>query len=309
MNANTLKYLFFSLFLTACRTVSPRLVCALPDVLRESSGLVVESANRFWTINDSGGEAALYQFDATGRVLKIVQLTGATNRDWEELTTDTDGNFYVGDIGNNPETRRDLAVYKVLKKDLVVITDSLSSVSAIKIPFRYADQTAFPPVQSQFRFDAEAFLVWSDSLQIFTKDYDAKPYSGVTHIYGVGNNNEATEQIAAHLDSFETNKTWKFRGAITAAAVSPDRSKVVLMSYQRLWIFTNFKGNEFWKGDYQELNFGLKNFAQREGISFADNCTLYITSEKNVFRGIRIGGNLSKLNVCDYLKRKKHRRS
>jgi hypothetical protein len=305
MNVRYLKYLLFLPFLIACKTITPRLVCALPDVLRESSGLIVQSPNSFWTINDSGGEAALYQFDSTGRIRHVVKLLGATNNDWEELTTDAIGNFYVGDIGNNPETRRDLAFYKVLKTDLAVLNDSVSSVKAVKIPFRYAAQTAFPPIKPQFHFDAEAFIVRSDSLFIFTKDFDSKPYSGQTHIYGLKNSNADFEQSAAHLGMVATNKSWKYRGAITAAAVSPDQSKVVLMSYQRLWIFTDFGSKPFWQGRRKELRFGLRNFAQREGVAFSDNCTIYITSEKNVVKGIKFGGNLSRLNVCDYLPKTK----
>jgi hypothetical protein len=301
MKISFFKIFFLLPFMAACQTISPRLVCALPDVLRESSGLVVQSPNAFWTLNDSGGEAVLYQFDSTGRVRRVVALLNSNNKDWEELTTDSIGNFYVGDIGNNDETRRALTFYKVLKNDVLASTDSLSTANAVKIPFRYADQTAFPPPAAQLYFDAEAFLAWSDSLLIFTKDFDTDPYIGSTHIYGVRNQTGLAEQAVPRLDTFATDGSWKYNGAITAAAISPDRSKVVLMSYQKLWIFTNFKGKEFWKGKRTVLTFGLDDFAQREAVAFSDNCRIYITSEKKTTNGISFGGNLSTLNVCDYL--------
>ena len=228
-------------------------------------------------------------------------LLNSTNKDWEELTTDSLGNFYVGDIGNNDETRRNLTFYKVLKNDVLASSDSLSTANAVKIPFRYADQTAFPPPPAQLYFDAEAFLAWSDSLLIFTKDFDSNPYIGTTHIYGVRNQTALAEQAVPRLDAFATDGSWKYNGAITAAAISPDRSKVVLMSYQKLWIFTNFKGKEFWKGKRTVLTFGLDDFAQREAVAFSDNCRIYITSEKNTANGVSFGGNLSTLNICDYL--------
>ncbi|MDZ7876855.1 MAG: T9SS type A sorting domain-containing protein [Saprospiraceae bacterium] len=304
MKIHLFKLLLLLPFVVACQTLSPRLVCALPDVLRETSGLVVQSPNNFWTLNDSGGEAALYQFDSTGRIKRIVKLSGATNKDWEELSTDSIGNFYVGDFGNNDETRRNLTVYKVLKTDILANNDSATTVNAVKIPFRYADQTAFPPPNAQLYFDAEAFLVWSDSLLIFTKDFDTKPYLGTTHIYGVKNESRLAEQAVPRLDSFTTDASWKYNGAIVGAAISPDRSKVVLMSYQKLWIFTNFTGKQFWKGQRHELSFGLDDFAQREAVAFGDNCRIYITSEKNVVNGISNGGNLSTLSICDYLRTK-----
>ena len=301
MKISISKILLLLPFMAACQTISPRLVCALPDVLRESSGLVVQSANAFWTLNDSGGETSLYQFDSTGRIKRVVALLNSTNKDWEELTTDSIGNFYVGDFGNNDETRRALTFYKVLKNDVLASTDSLSTANAVKIPFRYADQTAFPPPASQLYFDAEAFLAWSDSLLVFTKDFDTNPYIGSTHIYGVKNQTGLAEQAVPRLDTFATDGSWKYNGAITAAAISPDRSKVVLMSYQKLWIFTNFKGKAFWKGTRTVLTFGLDDFAQREAVAFSDNCRIYITSEKNTVGGVTVGGNLSTLNVCDYL--------
>jgi hypothetical protein len=304
MKLSVFKVFIFLPLMVACQTLSPRLVCPLPTVLNESSGLVVQSSNRFWTLNDSGGEASLYQFDSTGRILRVVRLAGATNKDWEELATDSIGNFYVGDIGNNDQTRGALTFYKILKNDVLNATDSISTVNAVKIPYRYADQTAFPPPEPQLNFDAEAFLVWSDSLFVFTKDFDTKPYLGTTHIYGVKNQTGLSEQAAPRLDTFATDNSWKYKGAIVAAAISPDRSKVVLMSYQKLWLFTNFQGKQFWKGQVREMSFGLDDFAQREAVAFSDNCRIYITSEKNVVNGITIGGNLSTLNLCDYLRTK-----
>jgi hypothetical protein len=304
MKMNIAKLLLLLPFMVACQTITPRLVCTLPDVLHESSGLVVQSPNRFWTLNDGGGESSLYQFDSTGRILRVVKLLNTINQDWEELTTDSVGNFYVGDFGNNSESRRDLAVYKVLKNDVLGTTDSISSVNTTKIPFRYAEQTAFPPPDAKLYFDAEAFLAWSDSLFIFTKDFDTNPYIGTTHIYGVKNQTGLAEQAVSRLDTFATDGSWKYNGAITAAAISPDRSKVVLMSYQKLWVFTNFIGKQFWKGQRSELTFGLANFVQREAVSFSDNCRIYITSEKNTVSGVTFGGNLSTVNLCDYLRTK-----
>jgi hypothetical protein len=304
MKISVCKVFLFLPFMVACQSLSPRLVCHLPDVLHETSGLVVQSPNSFWTLNDSGGEAALYQFDSTGRIKRTVKLSGANNKDWEELSTDSIGNFYVGDIGNNDETRGNLTFYKVLKNDILGTTDSVSTVNAVKIPFKYADQRAFPPPEPQLYFDAEAFLVWSDSLLIMTKDFDTKPYIGSTHIYGVKNQNGLAEQAAPRLDTFATDGSWKYNGAITAAAISPDRSKVVLMSYQKLWVFTNFRGKEFWKGQVRELTFGLNDFVQREAVAFADNCQIYTTSEKTTVNGISIGGNLATFNLCDYLRTK-----
>ena len=282
---------------SSCQTISVRSVAPLPSITRESSGIVVESVNRFWTHNDSGGDPSIYQFDSTGTLLKTIPIQNATNVDWEEIQLDELGNFYIGDFGNNAQNRTDLLIYKIL--DFKNKTQQ-AALTAEKIEFSYEDQVAFPPADSIKHFDAEAFLATSDSIYIFTKDFDSNPYSGKTWVYRLPN--AAGKHKAKLVSVITTDNSWKFRGAITAAAKSGD-GKVVLLGYQKLYIFTNYTGREFWKGKMKGLDFGLFDFAQREAVTFAanDNCRLYITSE--VAQGI--GGNLSTINICDYLTKNK----
>ena len=49
------------------------------------------------------------------------------------------------------------------------------------------------------------------------------------------------------------------------------------------------------------FTFGLTQFAQREAVAFADGCTIYMTSER--LKKV-LGGNLSKIDICRYLKMK-----
>ena len=80
--------------------------------------------------------------------------------------------------------------------------------------------------------------------------------------------------------------------------------KMLLMSYQKLWAFTNYPNRQFWLGNKKELTFGLTQFAQREAVAIApwDNCTVYITSELQSTIG---GGNLSTFNLCRILSNNK----
>ena len=294
-----MKFPFFKIivFLTplvaSCQTLNVRTVAPLPSVVKESSGIIAESNNRFWTHNDSGGEPVLYQFDSTGTLLKTIRISNATNNDWEEIQLDSNGNLYIGDFGNNSQKRTNLLIYKVLNFKNKT-QDSV--LTAEKIEFSYENQTAFPPTDSLKHFDAEAMLATPDSIYIFTKDFDTQPYSGKTWIYRLPN--VAGKHKAKLVGIFETDNTWKFRGAITAAAKSAD-GKVVLMSYLKLFVFTDFVGREFWRGRVKALDFNVLETAQREAITFLpnDNCRLFITSED----AHGIGGNLSTVNLCDYL--------
>ena len=55
----------------------------LPGQLYESSGLIL-FRDLLWTINDSGGEAAIYGFDRkSGEVIQVIEIVNAENDDWE----------------------------------------------------------------------------------------------------------------------------------------------------------------------------------------------------------------------------------
>ena len=286
-------HLFFLLIFTvSCRTINVKTVAKLPTKLLESSGLIVESPNRFWSLNDGGNEPNIYQFDSTGKLLKTVKIEAATNVDWEEMALDTEGALYIGDFGNNNQNRRNLLIYKILNfkskyQSNVIKPDSL-------IEFSYEDQLDFPPKDAQKRFDAEAMIVEKDAIFILTKDFYSKPYAGITGIYQIPN--QAGKHVAKLVKILPTNNGSKFKGAITAAAQNGDGT-VVLMSYLRLFIFSNFNGKHFWEGEMQTLKFSLTNFAQRESIAFdpTNNCRLFITSEKAKIIG---GGKLSVVNFC-----------
>lgn len=85
----------------------------LPTIIDESSGLETTSNGEFWSFNDSNGAPALYQFDTTGTLNRVLNINNATNVDWEDMTKDGAGNLYVGDFGNNDNDRRNLVVYKI----------------------------------------------------------------------------------------------------------------------------------------------------------------------------------------------------
>jgi hypothetical protein len=251
--------------------VTPRRMTTLPKNLKESSGLIVQSPNLIWSMNDGDNEPALYQVDTLGNLLKTVQIKNQPNIDWEEICLDGQGHLYIGDFGNNDERRQDLAIYKVLN-----FNHSGNSVTATRIGFKYEDQTAFPPIASKAYFDAEAMLAFSDSIYIFTKDFDTKPYTGSTRIYAIPN--REGNHIAKLVYVLPTDAGWKFYGAVTGAAISPDKTKVVLLTYGRLFVFSDFSGTAFWKGRVRKYN--ILPILQREGIGFVDNCQLYMTCEK-----------------------------
>lgn len=302
MKTTLFKILIILPLFAACQTVNLRIVCPLPNEVKESSGLVVESPNRFWTHNDSGDKARLYQFDSTGILRRTIVVKNADNVDWEDIVLDaTKRNFYIADIGNNGQSRRDLAIYKIPIPQSAASLFPTDTITPEKISFNYEDQPAFPPVDSLKYFDAEALIATADSIYIFTKDFDVTPYKGKTRIYRLPT--RAGTHTARLVRVLETDGTWKYDGAITSAALGSD-GKMLLMSYQKLWAYTDYPNRQFWLGNKKELTFGLTQFAQREAVALApwDNCTVYITSEVAPTIG---GGNLTTFNLCRILSKTK----
>jgi hypothetical protein len=292
---------FFTPFIVSCQTLKVDTMASLPVGLKESSGLVVESPNLFWTHNDGGDASTIYQIDSTGKLLRTVKLKNAANVDWEEMTLDTEGSLYIGDFGNNGEDRRNLLIYKILNFKNKYQTNAISHDAVIE--FSYEDQRQFPPTDSLKHFDAEAMLVEKDSIYIITKDFDTDPYTGKTWIYSIPN--VGGKHVAKLTKVLNTESSWKFKGAITAS--TKGYGKVVLMSYLKLFVFSDFGSKSFWEGTKKVLDFSMFDIVQREAVAFhpTDSCRLYITSEEA--KGI--GGNLSTVNICPFLSKTKDTRS
>ncbi len=121
--------LLMSGLLTACETSSPGLATGAPGGdtrrflidhadLTESSGLARSQREDglYWSHNDSGGPTTLYAFDADGQARGTLELSGALNLDWEDMTAFTENGaarLLVGDIGDNGAVRPFLTLYVI----------------------------------------------------------------------------------------------------------------------------------------------------------------------------------------------------
>src|SRR6185503_17529847 len=92
--------------------------------LAEVSGITPSRSapGGWWVHNDSGDQARLYALDASGKLLGTFNVTGAKNRDWEDIASgpglDGAPALYIADIGDNESKRDDLVIYRVKEPDL-----------------------------------------------------------------------------------------------------------------------------------------------------------------------------------------------
>src|ERR1051326_9299686 len=80
--------------------------------ISESSGLVASPTppGAYWTHNDSGDGPFIYAIDTRGNTLATFRVTGATNRDWEDIASGPGPQLnrsylYIGDTGDNDRVR------------------------------------------------------------------------------------------------------------------------------------------------------------------------------------------------------------
>ncbi|CAM1343038.1 hypothetical protein [Tenacibaculum amylolyticum] len=272
------------IILTSCTNYSQvNSVISLPKKLKEVSGveMVASNPNLLWMHNDSGNKSKLYQVNLEGKVEKTVTIN-AKNIDWEDITSDEEGNIYLADFGNNANTRKELVILKLNGNDLI----TKKAIDPVKIRFTYPDQKKFPPKKKHRFFDAESLLYLNGDLYIFTKSR-VKGVYGKTSLYKIPAK-EGT-YVAEYIDTYEN--CHKMHCWITAASISPDHKKVALLTHNKVLVFSNFPSNNFFKGTLQTYDLGFDS--QKEGIDFKDNNTLYITDERSHGNG----GNLYEFSL------------
>ncbi|MBI9034710.1 MAG: hypothetical protein JEZ03_09600, partial [Bacteroidales bacterium] len=219
---------------------TPAQLYQLADELNENSGLI-HFRNQLLTMNDSGGEAKLFVLNKeTGNIEQSIQISNATNVDWEELAQDNQY-IYIGDFGNNYGNRTDLKVYKVNKNDIP--TSGNASITADIINFSYADQLNL----GDSDYDCEACFVENEYIVLFSKSW-VTANTRVYHLPKVPGNYELNVVDQYDIDGF-----------ITAADINDQRNTAVLLGYKDynpfMWILYDFQNASYFSGHKRRIDF------------------------------------------------------
>ncbi len=284
-------FLFWMLGLLMPRTMAQGLLTlsALPDPITESSGIEISDPNSIWTFNDSGNKPELYLVDTGGNLRRTLFVAGANNRDWEDITQDDQGNFYIGNIGNNTNANTDLTIFRIPNPDTV----AGDTVRAEVIAFSYEDQFAFPPPEDSLNFDCEALMWYEGQLYLASKNRTV-PFDGKTNLYRLPDT--PGTYVAERIGTFDTGGSTMLNFWITAGDISPDGSKLVLLSSDKIWVFYGFSGDDFFNGQSELIS--LRNFSQKEAIVWVTENDLYITDEQPL---PGFGGNLYTIRIDDVI--------
>mgnify|MGYP000899921196 CR=1 FL=1 len=230
----------------------------LPPFISETSGLVLgKNQTTFWTNNDGGNPAELYEINLEGKVMSTIKMPKLVNIDWEDLAKDTKGNLYIADVGNNQNYRQDLAIYKLNPNQ----PDNYETIQ-----LKYADQRAFPPAADSLNFDCEAVVWHQYKLHLFSKNRSKS--NRYVKLYSVPD--FSGSYVATVQDSVYS------KAMVTAADVSPDGKTLALLTYGKVLLFDVTEGLNFRKPTYCiKLAKG-----QAEAIAFINNTDFVITNER-----------------------------
>jgi len=249
-----------------------QIIQTLPSKVKESSGIIYWK-DRLWTHNDSGDDPNIYELEIeTGKILETITLADATARDWEDIAQDSQY-IYVSDLGNNAGKRRDLAIYKTAKSNIV---NGEKEVNWEKLEVSYPDRTNYKPPAYKHNFDCEAMIAFEDSLYIFSKNHLDKH----CRFYSVAK--DLPKQVVQLHDRFNT------KGMITGAAANKEKGVLALLGYNLdpevgnfgafVWLFWDYPNREFFKGKSTRVN--MPFISQAEGISYWKEGKFLISTEK-----------------------------
>lgn len=264
-----MKYLIwtiFSLLVSNYFAQKAHQICLLSDEVNETSGLLYIS-NHFYTFNDSGGEAAIYEIDTvSGSVLRKIEVKGAANIDWEAITADSEF-IYIGDIGNNYGNRKDLVIYKCPIDGLTT-----GVLIAEKIQISYEDQTDFKHEAHKHEYDAESLFIKDGDLFLISKNW----VKNKSKIYLVPKEpGKYSLEVITKIDVF---------GKVTDAYYDDDNSALALIGYGDfpfISLYMNLNGFEC----TQEITIPINspNGLQTEGISIVDGIVFYSSEQVKMF--------------------------
>jgi hypothetical protein len=237
----------------------------------ETSGVAPSRANPglLWTILDSGNPAELIALDSAGRVRGAVPLAGAENTDWEAVALGPCGTgrcVYVGDIGDNLARRAEVVLYRVAEPGPDALAGA-APVVARALRFRYPDGPR----------DAEALIVTpaGDAI-VITKGLASavRAYRIPAAAWERGEAATADPLGALPIEPRTAIGRW-----VTDAALAPDGRRAVIRTYRDIFFFELADDGGLAPGDPPILCDIAGLEPQGEGIGWADDSTLVLTSE------------------------------
>lgn len=245
-------------------SVTPDESYILDGSIPETSGLILWNGY-LWTHNDNSDNNIYCLDTANGSLIKSYHPGMVKNNDWEEISED-ENYIYIGDFGNNSGDRQDLKILRIDKSSLLQEMPLVDSIM-----FSYSDQTDFTPGSNNTDFDCEAFIVSTDSIYLFTKQWISKK----TSLYALPK--------SPGIYTAGLKESLNVDGLVTGSVLLEGHEVVVLSGYSDnlspfFYLLYDFSGNDFFNGNRRKIDI-LLPYHQVEGITTGDGIKFYVSNE------------------------------
>ncbi len=207
----------------------------LPTQLFEASGIARDPrrADLFWVHNDSGNDPALYAVDTTGALAGQAAITGATNRDVEDVAVARCAEgwcLFYADMGDNLSVRDHVYVHRLplpaLPSDAAIPLEAVSPIASYMMVFPGGPR------------DAESLFVDFEGgeLGVVTKGRNGQVELYVADLQTLESVDGpvALERVGRLDVPIGGDSSAQF---VTSADLSPDGRRLAVRSYTRLYLF------------------------------------------------------------------------
>jgi hypothetical protein len=192
--------------------------------LAEISGMTPARTAKglWWVHNDSGGKPQIYLINSTGKFAGQFVVTGAKNRDWEDIASGPGRggapSLYIADIGDNSRKFEGYTIYRVKEPNLAKGRLNGATEPAELLRFRYPDG----------KHDAEALFIDPQNGRPYIVTKKMTPPCGVYRFPLPLRPTETVtlEKVPGHAIDRISNLMM-----VTGAAASPDGTRVIVRSY------------------------------------------------------------------------------
>jgi hypothetical protein len=244
--------------------------------ITEASGIVASRRNpgTLWTHNDSGAGPRVYALSNTAATQAIYDLGGASARDWEDIAVGPGpvagkSYLYIGDIGDNAESRTSIDVYRVLEPD--VTTGSATTPTTLSGVERFA--LSYP----DRAHNAESLLIDPSSGDLYVV---AKSSDGVSPVFRA-----AAPLSATGTTRLELITVLRFGAAplvgnrtTTGGDISPTGEEIAIRTYDAAFLWRRAPGSTIAAAlATTPCPIPLQREPQGEAIGFASDGSGYYT--------------------------------
>jgi hypothetical protein len=215
------------------------------DSLDEASGLAASRRHdgRFWTHNDSGGEARVFLLEPSGGDAGVLDLEGVEATDWEDIAVgpcEPKGDrscIYVADVGDNKRRRESVSITRVPEPALPDgESDGWSTDEATTVEFTYPDGPR----------NAETLLVHPETAEAYV--IEKTPRAKAT-VYRVPRNSKSEEDDETGVEAEAVSELEVDRspvgGLITGGDVAPAGEAFTVRTYVKVFTFCAGDGEPF----------------------------------------------------------------